>query len=254
MSVIQAGNTTTTSLIYTGDTTGNLVFTTGGANTVALTLSNTQAATFANNVTIAGTTTFTGATVLSNTATATSFIPSGSTVPTNGIYLPTANTVGIATNSLSRLQINSSGSVTTPYQPAFIATGDQGSITITPSANIPYNTLVSALVGSTRNSGYNTSTYAYTAPVAGLYTFYAQVYVSSSGFSLTWLKNGSQLLYADVALWSYANGATGITQITGGNIIVELAAGDSISTRVRSGEPNVSVYMGHSSFLGYLIG
>ena len=26
MSVIQAGNTTTTSLIYTGDTTGNLVF------------------------------------------------------------------------------------------------------------------------------------------------------------------------------------------------------------------------------------
>jgi hypothetical protein len=55
MSVIQAGNTTTTSLIYTGDTTGNLVFTTGGANTVALTLSNTQAATFANNVTVTGT-------------------------------------------------------------------------------------------------------------------------------------------------------------------------------------------------------
>jgi len=54
MSVIQAGNTTTTSLIYTGDTTGNLVFTTGGANTVALTLSNTQAATFASNVTTAG--------------------------------------------------------------------------------------------------------------------------------------------------------------------------------------------------------
>ena len=50
MSVIQAGNTTTTSLIYTGDTTGNLVFTTGGANTTALTLSNTQAATFVGSV------------------------------------------------------------------------------------------------------------------------------------------------------------------------------------------------------------
>lgn len=47
MSVIQAGNTTTTSLIYTGDTTGNLVFTTGGSNTTALTLANNQAATFA---------------------------------------------------------------------------------------------------------------------------------------------------------------------------------------------------------------
>ena len=42
MSIIQAGNTTTTSLIYRGDTTGNLVFTTGGANTTALTLSNAQ--------------------------------------------------------------------------------------------------------------------------------------------------------------------------------------------------------------------
>lgn len=51
MSVIQAGNTTTTSLIYTGDTTGNLVFTTGGANTVALTLANTQTATFSGAVT-----------------------------------------------------------------------------------------------------------------------------------------------------------------------------------------------------------
>lgn len=60
MSVIQAGNTTTTSLIYTGDTTGNLVFTTGGANTTALTLSNTQAATFANNVTVTGSITATG--------------------------------------------------------------------------------------------------------------------------------------------------------------------------------------------------
>lgn len=64
MSVIQAGNTTTTSLIYTGDTTGNLVFTTGGANTVALTLSNTQAATFANNVTVTGSLTAAGNTVI----------------------------------------------------------------------------------------------------------------------------------------------------------------------------------------------
>lgn len=47
MSVIQAGNTTTTALIYTADTTGNLVFTSGGANTVALTIDNTQTATFA---------------------------------------------------------------------------------------------------------------------------------------------------------------------------------------------------------------
>ena len=50
MSTIASGNTTSTAVIITGDTTGNLVFTTGGANTVALTLSNAQAATFAGTL------------------------------------------------------------------------------------------------------------------------------------------------------------------------------------------------------------
>ena len=54
MSYIAAGNTTTTALTTYADTTGNLVFTTGGANTTALTISNTQNATFANTVTATG--------------------------------------------------------------------------------------------------------------------------------------------------------------------------------------------------------
>lgn len=230
--IINSSNST--GLTLTSDLSGALALQTNGVSAVSV--DTNQNSTFANSTT------------------ATAFIPSGSTVPTNGIYLPSANAVAISTGSTARLQVNSAGIMTNPYQPAFIATGNQGSVTITSSSNIPYNTLVSAMVGATRSSGYNTGTYTYTAPVTGLYAFYAQVYVSSSGFSLAWLKNGSQLTYTDIALWSYASGATGITQITGGNMIVELAAGDSISTRVRSGEPNVSVYMGHSCFLGYLIG
>jgi hypothetical protein len=50
MSVIQAGNTTTTSLIYTGDTTGNLVFTTSGANLTALTLDQNQVSSFGGSI------------------------------------------------------------------------------------------------------------------------------------------------------------------------------------------------------------
>ena len=42
MSFISAGNTTTTTLVVNGDTTGNLVFNTGGANTTALTITNAQ--------------------------------------------------------------------------------------------------------------------------------------------------------------------------------------------------------------------
>lgn len=53
MSNIAAGTTLTTSLVQTGDLTGNLVFQTNG-NTTALTLTTAQAAVFAGNVTLGG--------------------------------------------------------------------------------------------------------------------------------------------------------------------------------------------------------
>lgn len=48
----------------------------------------------------------------SGNVTAAAFIPTGSTVPTNGWYLPAANTVGVATNSLTRGNINATGAWT----------------------------------------------------------------------------------------------------------------------------------------------
>jgi hypothetical protein len=42
---------------------------------------------------------------------ASNFIPSDSTVPTNGMYLPAANSVGIATNTTSAIRIDSSQNV-----------------------------------------------------------------------------------------------------------------------------------------------
>jgi trimeric autotransporter adhesin len=49
--------------------------------------------------------------VTTGTNTAASLIPTGSSVPTNGVYLPAANTVGVATNGAGRLFINSTGQV-----------------------------------------------------------------------------------------------------------------------------------------------
>jgi len=43
--------------------------------------------------------------------TAARFIPTGSSVPTNGVYLPAANTVGVATGGSGRLFINSDGTI-----------------------------------------------------------------------------------------------------------------------------------------------
>ena len=48
----------------------------------------------------------------SSTATATAFIPSGATVPTNGMYLSAANTLDFATNTTNRLSISSTGAAT----------------------------------------------------------------------------------------------------------------------------------------------
>jgi hypothetical protein len=50
MSTISVGNTTTTAFKVTADTTGNLIFTTGGANTTAFTLDSSQNATFAGGI------------------------------------------------------------------------------------------------------------------------------------------------------------------------------------------------------------
>lgn len=54
MSFISAGNTTSTTLKVYGDTTGNLVFATGGANATALTLTNAQVANFVNQPQVNG--------------------------------------------------------------------------------------------------------------------------------------------------------------------------------------------------------
>jgi hypothetical protein len=45
----------------------------------------------------------------SSTATASAFIPSGASVPTNGMYLSAANTLGLATNSTNRISITPDG-------------------------------------------------------------------------------------------------------------------------------------------------
>jgi len=49
--------------------------------------------------------------VTTGTSTAASLIPTGSSVPANGVYLPTANVVAIATNTTDRARIDSTGSV-----------------------------------------------------------------------------------------------------------------------------------------------
>ena len=60
---------------------------------------------------VSGSGRFTTTLLVDSTATATAFIPSGATVPTNGMYLSAANTLNFATNSTNKLEITSGGNV-----------------------------------------------------------------------------------------------------------------------------------------------
>ena len=76
------------------------------ATTYALTaLTTTGAATFGGNVGVTGTVD------ASSTVTGTAFIPDGSSAPSNGLYLPSANTLGLATASTGRLFVDSNGNL-----------------------------------------------------------------------------------------------------------------------------------------------
>ena len=55
-------------------------------------------------------------TTTTGTSTAASFIPTSSSVPTNGVYLPAANSVAISTSGIGRLFVDSVGSVCTAGQ------------------------------------------------------------------------------------------------------------------------------------------
>jgi hypothetical protein len=58
--------------------------------------------------------------VTTGTSTAASFIPTSSSVPTNGVYLPSANNVAISTNGTGRLFVDASGNVGIGRAPVYV--------------------------------------------------------------------------------------------------------------------------------------
>ena len=80
-----------------------------------------------------------GAATFSSTVEATSFIPSGATVPTNGMYLSAANTLNFATNTTNRLSISSTGNL---------------GLGVTPSAFTSSTSIKSFEIGSLGNAIY----------------------------------------------------------------------------------------------------
>lgn len=158
-----------------------------------------------------------------------------------------------ANGSSQAVIIDGSGRMMVPLNPAFLASNSGGTHTTNVNTVLDYNT-----AQLNRGNNYSTSTYAFTAPVAGVYYFYAQVYQQNVAAikSLAWRKNGSELSYgSDTALMGYNATSQTSDSIIAGAVILNLAVNDYVQLAVRSASAaNLQWYGGHSTFLGYLIG
>jgi hypothetical protein len=145
-------------------------------------------------------------------------------------------------NFFIRIGIDSSGRVTTPYQPYFYVIGTAGG-TLYTNTVIPFN---NAIVNT--GNHFNTSTYVFTAPIAGRYLFTTSVlnYPNST--------SGGEL-YFSVNNGNYSplfrhNGIGPQVSITG-SAILSLAANDTVGVR-----GTIEAYMvtSHAHFSGMLLG
>lgn len=118
--------------------------TTGNAS-VSGTLGVTGAATLSSTLGVTGA--ITGTSTVSGSA----LIPTAATVPTNGVFLPAANTVAVATNSTERLRFTSTGGALLGTQTA-LTNAYAISTALTPALQIEGNTANGAALSITRHA------------------------------------------------------------------------------------------------------
>ena len=143
------------------------------------------------------------------------------------------------------LTFGSGGQVSRNKVYAFSATGSQGNVNYGGNQIIQFNT-----EDLDTDSCFNTGNYRFTAAVDGVYWFGGHFY-NNGRLSTHFRKNGSDIYGgADMQPLIFANhNVHGL----GSHIILELDAGDYVTMHFRNGESG-QIYMGHSTFTGFLIG
>jgi hypothetical protein len=153
------------------------------------------------------------------------------------------DTVG---SPIERMRIDSAGRITQPFQPSFLVRiNNPAYITTSP---VPFSNEVFDV-----GSNFNNSTYRFTAPVAGKYAFYLNMYtyvLTGTYLSGQLRVNGTQRQYTE-----HNNPANNVYLTLNTNAIFELSVGDYVDVSVAfSG--GATYYGGNSEtqFMGFLLG
>jgi len=171
------------------------------------------------------------------------------------VYSQNSQSMVFATAQSARLTIDSSGNVTTPNNPFFLAKGTAAWTEIAYGSG-GYQNLPASVSVSNVGAHYNTSTYRFTAPVAGRYMFQSQVYWKGDSNGVYWSNyftvNGSSAQERH-QIWSYGD-AQYEDQTSDASIVLELSANDYVAYLIRVEQVNADIYGGHCYFSGFLIG
>lgn len=156
--------------------------------------------------------------------------------------------------SATSLTIDSSGRMTTPYQPAFLA---YFSNNVTVGSGV--NTLTLDAKAFDVGNNFNTSTGRFTAPVSGQYLFTGNITIDTNTTTYTYIscefhKNGNRHIHPG---WTSKNaGGSGYYSNAVSSFVLNLAAGDTIALGIEISATGILVgnYATGCKLSGYLLG
>lgn len=157
------------------------------------------------------------------------------------------STIKDSTGTNNALTIDSTGRVSLPQQIGFLAEGANSYVGYNSGATLAYNSVTSN--GQYNNGGhYDTSTYKFTCPVAGLYFFHASLYGNA-------VYSGGIILQHDDSNDAQVDNHRGYdtdTRAKQVSAVIKCSVGDKVYVKV---ENNVSAYLGtYAHFCGHFIG
>tara|TARA_R100000654_G_scaffold58682_1_gene85372 strand:- start:288 stop:797 length:510 start_codon:yes stop_codon:yes gene_type:complete len=158
------------------------------------------------------------------------------------------------TNNTTAMTVDSSGRITEPNKPAFLATYTNNAWSVVQNGDIiNFNDVSSGDCFDTGNN-YSTSNYRFIAPVAGSYYFAFSIYTQNSDTTsaFMFLKNGSSLKMAgNTAQFTQMSEDAAIDNTATAITVTSLAVNDYVQV---AGAGTSDVYGYYSSFCGHLIG